>query len=321
MAKILINDGIHPDGLDRLMKAGFEVVTEKIPQDELPTKLKEFDVICVRSATKVRKDLIDGCPKLKIIARGGVGLDNIDVDHALSKGIKVINTPAASSDAVAELAIAHMFNISRFLHSSNQMMPDIGDSEFKRLKKAFAGGVQMKGKTLGIIGFGRIGQAVARIGLGLGMNIMPVDLAFDQMKIDVNIFKIKEASLAVTIKTDSMEDMLANADYITIHIPFQSGSPAIIGAAEFAKMKHGVRVVNTARGGAIDEDALLEALKSGKVAGAGLDVFVNEPSPRKELLEHPNISLSPHIGAATGEAQRNIGLELADKIMSYFEEE
>lgn len=321
MARILINDGIHPEGLARLEKAGFEVVTTRIPQEELPTKLNNFDVICVRSATKVRKDLIDLCPNLKIIGRGGVGLDNIDVDYAMSKGIKVMNTPAASSDAVAELAIGHMFAISRSLHSANQMMPDIGDSEFKRLKKAFAGGVQLKGKTLGIIGFGRIGQAVARMGLGLGMNIMPVDLAFDEMKIDVNIFKIKEASLSVTIKTDSMEDMLKHSDYITIHVPFKSGNSAIIGAAEFAKMKDGVRIVNTARGGAIDEDALLDALKSGKVAGAGLDVFENEPTPRKELLEHPRISLSPHIGASTGEAQRNIGLELADKIMAHFEEE
>lgn len=320
MIKVLVNDGVHPDGKAMLEKAGFEVHSDHIPQAQLPEKLNAYDVICVRSATKVRKELIDQCPNLKIIARGGVGLDNIDVDYAISKGIKVINTPAASSEAVAELAFAHMFTISRFLHHANRNMPDIGDSEFKRLKKAYSKGVQLRGKTLGIIGFGRIGQAVARIGLGLGMNIMPVDLAFDEMKIDVNIFKLRDASLSVTLKTDTMDDMLAKADFLTIHVPFKAGGRPLIGEAEFAKMKDGVRVVNTARGGAIDEDALLAAIASGKVAAAGLDVFENEPTPRKEILENHSISLTPHIGASTGEAQRNIGLELADKIMTHFTE-
>ncbi len=318
MIKILANDGIHPAGKELLEKAGFQVDTDKIPQDKLAEGLQDYEVICVRSATKIRKDLIDQCPNLKVVARGGVGLDNIDVNYAESKGIKVYNTPAASSDAVAELVFAHMFSISRFLYDANRHMPASGNTDFKKLKKSYAKGVQLRGKTLGIIGFGRIGQSVARMGLGLGMNIMPVDWAFDQMKIDINIFKLKDASLSVTLKTDTMEDMLKHADYITCHIPFKSGSKPVIGADQMARMKDGVRLINTARGGVIDEQALLAALESGKVAAAALDVFENEPTPMKELLEHPRISLSPHIGASTNEAQRNIGLELADKIMNYY---
>ena len=318
MIKVLANDGIHPAGKAALEKAGFHVDTEKVPQDKLAEALQEYEVICVRSATKIRKDLIDQCPNLKIIARGGVGLDNIDVDYAESKGIKVYNTPAASSQAVAELVFAHMFSISRFLYDANRQMPASGNTKFKALKKSYAKGVQLRGQTLGIVGFGRIGQFVARIALGSGMNVMPLDWAFDKRKIDVDIYKIKDASLSVTLKTDTMEDMLKHSDFITCHIPFKSGSKAVIGAAEFAKMKDGVRIVNTARGGVIDEQALLDALNSGKVAAAALDVFENEPTPRQELLDHPRISLTPHIGASTNEAQENIGLELAEKIMNFY---
>jgi len=315
MAKILINDGIHPDGKKMLESAGHEVHTTKIAQDELPAKLPEYDVICVRSATKVRADLIDQCPNLKIIGRGGVGLDNIDVDHAASKDINVINTPAASSQAVAELAIGQMFSLARFLYDADRKMPTQGATDFKTLKKNYASGVELRGKTLGIIGFGRIGQEVARIGLGLGMEVMPVDMAFDEMRIEVDIFRSRNASLSLTLPTAEMDEMLAEADFITIHVPFKTGGKALIGAAELAKMKNGVHLINTARGGAIDENALLAALESGRVAGAALDVFENEPSPRKDLLTHPRIALTPHIGAATKEAQRKIGLLLATQII------
>lgn len=317
MVKILINDGIHPDGKLLLEDAGFEVHTDTIPQAELAEKLPAYDAICVRSATKVRTDLIDKCPNLKAICRGGVGLDNIDVAHALSKGIEVINTPAASSQAVAELVFAHIFSLARFVHISNREMPSRGDSEFKGLKKSFAKGMQVRGKTIGIVGFGRIGQETARIALGLGMKVMPVDLVIDEIDLNVNIYNSNEVSLSVKLKTYAMDKMLAEADIISLHVP--GGKKALIGAEEFAKMKDGVMIINAARGGTIDEDALLAALESGKVGTAGLDVFVNEPTPRKELLEHPRISLTPHIGASTVEAQRNIGLELAEKLIALFD--
>ena len=314
MAKILINDGIHPDGKAALEQAGHQVQTDKIAQEDLPSQLPSFDAIVVRSATKVRKDLIDQCPSLKVIARGGVGLDNIDVDYAKGKGVQVMNTPAASSESVAELAFAHFFGLARFLHHANRDMPAKGNTEFKKLKKSYSKGHQLRGKTLGIIGIGRIGQETAKIGLAMGMKVLPVDLHIKEVSINLDI----QGASAVTVKLPSvpMDKMLAAADYIALHVP-STGAP-IIGAAEFEKMKEGVVIANPSRGGTIDEDALLAALNSGKVAGAGLDVFVNEPTPRADLLNHPNVSLSPHIGGSTVEAQRNIGMELAEKLNGFF---
>ncbi len=316
MIKILVNDGIHPDGKMLLEDAGYNVNTDKIAQEELMEKLPDYDAIVVRSATKVRKELIEACPRLKVIARGGVGLDNIDVEYARSKGIEVINTPAASSESVAELAFAHMFTLARFLHLANRDMPQKGSTDFKALKKAYSKGMQLRGKTLGIIGFGRIGQETARIGLALGMNVLPVDLMIDETDININLFNSKDVKLTVHVPTVKFEEMLKKADFISLHVP--AVGKAILGKEEFTKMKDGVVVINCARGGTIDETALLEALESGKVAAAGLDVFENEPTPIQALLDHPRISLTPHIGASTVEAQRNIGLELADKIIARF---
>ncbi len=318
MIRILANDGIHPDGKLLLEEAGYQVDTEKVPQEELPKVLPNYQAIIVRSATKVRKELIDACPGLKVIARGGVGLDNIDVEYARSKGIEVMNTPAASSQSVAELAFAHMFTLARHLHTANRAMPAEGGTRFKALKKECSNGFQLRGKTLGIIGFGRIGQETARIGIGLGMRIMPVDLVVRHADIDINVFKSADVSLLVRVDACAWEEMLAKSDIITLHVP-AAGKP-LIGREEFAKMKDGVIVINTARGGTIDEEALLEALESGKVAGAGLDVFENEPTPRPEILQPPRISLSPPLRGSTLEAQRNIGLELADKIIQFFGE-
>ena len=313
MIKILVNDGIHPDGKSMLENAKYQVNTEKIDQEKLPALLPQYDAIVVRSATKVRKDLIDKCPNLKIISRGGVGLDNIDVEYAKSKGIKVINTPAASSRSVAELAFAHMFTLSRFLHKSNQAMPGKGDTQFKNLKKSYAKGAQLLGKNLGIIGLGRIGQETAKLGLAIGMEVYAVDPMIKEAKLDI---KMVGATVNVKLPTVSMDTMLANADFLSLHIPFTG--KAVLGPDEFAKMKDGLVLINAARGGTVDEDALLAALNSGKVAAAGLDVFANEPTPRKDLLAHPNVSLTPHIGASTLEAQRNIGLELADQLIAHF---
>jgi len=312
MAKILINDGLHPSGIKMLEDAGHTVSTEKIAQEDLMEKLGDFDGICVRSATKVRTDLIDNCPNLKFIGRGGVGLDNIDVDHAKSKGVQVLNTPAASSRSVAELAFAHLLSLARFVYQSNRAMPNEGNSSFGKLKKSYSKGVELEGKTLGIIGLGRIGQEAAKIGFGLGMNVVGVD-PFVEGEQNIK-WNLGNNSLELNVPSIALNDMLAQADFITMHIPF-TGSPAL-GKEEFSQMKKGVYIVDAARGGTIDEDALLEALENGTVAAIGLDVFENEPTPREDILAHPRISLTPHIGASTLEAQEKIGTELAGKIIN-----
>jgi D-3-phosphoglycerate dehydrogenase len=316
MVKILANDGIHPDGQSMLEKANFQVDTDKISQDDLVTGLQPYEVIIVRSATKVRKDLIDQCPNLKVICRAGVGMDNIDVDYARSKGLKVYNTPSASSRSVAELTIAHILTLARSLHQSNREMPVEGDTNFKGLKKSYSKGREMFGLNLGIIGFGKIGQESARVAMGIGMNVIPVDPYVKSGTIDILPAGREDLKVSVELETKPMDEMLENADVICMHVPF-TGKP-LIGVKEFAKMKDGVIVVNTARGGVIDEAALLKALETGKVNCAALDVFINEPTPMKALLSHPKISLSPHIGASTGDAQSNVGTELAEQIINFY---
>ncbi|MEM7572423.1 MAG: D-2-hydroxyacid dehydrogenase [Bacteroidota bacterium] len=312
--KILANDGIAPNGKALLEAAGFEVVTEKVAQEDLPQELPHYVGIIVRSATKVREALIDACPELKFIARAGVGIDNIDHEYARSKGIAVINTPAASSQSVAELVFGHFFSLARSVHRSNFELR-AADGDFKGLKKSYAKGIQLRGKTLAIVGFGRIGREVARIGLGMGMKILPVDLMVEEADLSVDLHESYDGSLERKIKTVSLEDALQTADFLTCHVPSLKG--ALIGTEQLATMKSTAILVNTARGGVIDEAALLDALNQGTIGGAGLDVFVGEPTPNRELLEHPMISVTPHIGASTVEAQANIGQELADKITAY----
>ena len=314
MVKILVNDGIHPEGKLLLEEANYIVSEDKIPQEELVGRIGEYDVLIVRSATKVTKEVIDAGKNLKIIARGGVGLDNIDVEHAQSKGIEVYNTPMASSRAVAELAMGHLFSLSRMLQRSNRELANGGD--FKKLKKNYETGFQIKGKTLGIVGFGRIGQEVAKIALGTGMGVIAHDPFVQEAEVGISLQGFDDLRIGVTIRTESLDKLLRESDFITLHLP--GIGKALIGEAELAKMKNGVFLINTARGGVIDEEALLKALDSGKVAGAGLDVFENEPTPREALLKHPLVSCSPHIGASTVEAQSYIGMELADKIIGYF---
>lgn len=317
MIRILANDGISDDGKLLMEEAGYEVITKKVPQNELCDVIGNYDVLLVRSATKVTAEVITAGTNLKMIGRGGVGLDNIDVEFAESKGIIVFNTPAASSQAVAELAFGHMFNLARFMHQANRNMALNGLTTFDTLKKNYGSGIQLRGKSLGIIGFGRIGQEVARIGLALGMNVLPTDLMINEANIDINIFANEKVTMNIHVPTVPYKEVLAKSDFISLHIPFGGGKP-LIGAEEISSMKKGVYLINTARGGAIDETALLAALSSGQVAGAGLDVFENEPTPKAELLEHPNISLTPHIGAATNEAQANIGLDIADRVIAFF---
>ena len=312
--KVLANDGLDQSGIDGLQKAGFEVITTKVPQEELINYINENQVrtLLVRSATKVRKDIIDACPSLKIIGRGGVGMDNIDVEYAREKGINVINTPAASSASVAELVFAHLFSGCRFLTDSNRKMPIEGDSKFAELKKAYTKGVELRGKTIGIIGFGRIGQEVAKMALGLGMRVLAVDNFAEKVNLKVEFFNGQ--SVDFEIKTQSKEEVLKEADFVTLHVPAQK--EFVIGQKEFDLMKNGAALVNCARGGVVDEEALLKALDSGKLAFAGLDVFINEPTPAKSILSHPKISLTPHTGASTNEAQDRIGISLAEQIVS-----
>ena len=312
--KVLANDGLDQSGIDGLQKAGFEVITTKVPQEELINYINENQVrtLLVRSATKVRKDIIDACPSLKIIGRGGVGMDNIDVEYAREKGINVINTPAASSASVAELVFAHLFSGCRFLTDSNRKMPVEGDTKFAELKKAYTKGVELRGKTIGIIGFGRIGQEVAKMALGLGMRVLAVDNFAEKVNLKVEFFNGQ--SVDFEIKTQSKEEVLKEADFVTLHVPAQK--EFVIGQKEFDLMKNGAALVNCARGGVVDEEALLKALDGGKLAFAGLDVFINEPTPAKSILSHPKISLTPHTGASTNEAQDRIGISLAEQIIS-----
>lgn len=311
--KVLANDGIATSGVVALENAGFEVILKTVAQEQLAEFINknEVAVLLVRSATTVREALIDACPSLKIIGRGGVGMDNIDVNYARNKGLKVINTPAASSHSVAELVFAHLFGMVRFLHDSNQNMPLEGDSKFKELKKAYAKGIELKGKTLGILGFGRIGQATAKIGLGVGMKVVAFDPYIDNANLQLDFFDGQHINFS--IDTTSKEDVLEQADFISLHVPAQK--EYVIGTKEFEIMKQGAGIVNAARGGVIDEIALVAAIEAGKISNAALDVFENEPSPEIQLLMNRNISLTPHIGAATQEAQNRIGEELASQII------
>ena len=311
--KILANDGISKSGIDALEKVGFEVITTKVAQEQVANFINKNDigVLLVRSATKVRKDIIDECPSLKIIGRGGVGMDNIDVEYAKSKGIHVINTPASSSESVAELVFAHLFTGVRFLHDSNRNMPLEGDTHFEDLKKAYAKGIELRGKTLGIIGMGRIGKAVARMAVGLGMKVIYSDMHIPHKDLKIHFFDGQIISISLT--SQSLKSLFQESDFITLHVPAQDNY--VIGEKDFELMKDGVGIINCARGGAIDEVALIEALDSGKVLFAGLDVYENEPNPEITILMNPKISLTPHIGAATEEAQDRIGTELAHQII------
>ena len=313
--KILANDGISETGKVALEREGFEVITTKVAQNQLVDYINKhnIDALIVRSATQVRKDIIDGCPTLKLIGRGGVGMDNIDVAYAKSKQLHVINTPASSANSVAELVFAHLFTGVRYLHDANRNMPLEGDQRFNELKKNYNNGAELRGKTLGIIGFGRSGQAVARIAIGLGMRVLAYDPNVQEAVITLSFFDGQETSF--TVKTVAKEQLLMESDFITLN-----NSPAdggyVLDEEEFRMMKDGVGVINLSRGGALNEVALIEAIDHGKIAFAGLDVFENEPNPAIQVLMHPQISLTPHIGAATNEAQDRIGTELAAQIVT-----
>ena len=310
--KILANDGISKSGIDNLTENGFEIITTNVAQEQLINFINENKIVglLVRSATTARKDLIDSCPSLKLIGRGGVGMDNIDVEYAKSKGIHVINTPAASSASVAELVFAHLYGGVRFLFDSNRNMPLEGEANFKGLKKAYAKGIELRGKTLGIIGFGRIGQEVAKIALGIGMKVIATDKFLDKATIEISFSTGQSIKAEIIIQP--FDKLITNSDFISLHVPAQE--EYLIDSNVISKMKKGAGIINAARGGVIDEVALVKALDDSHLSFAGLDTFENEPKPEVKLLMHEKISLTPHIGAATLEAQNRIGEELATQI-------
>lgn len=302
MIRILVTDGMDKGAVQTLKDMGHEVTEQFFEPEELKEQAKNFNVIIVRSATKVRKEIIDSAVEsgnLKLIIRGGVGVDNIDVAYAESKGIKVRNTPKASSSAVAELALGHMFCLARFIGISNVTV-----REGKWNKKQYKG-IELSGKTLGLIGFGRIGRELAKKAKALGMKIIYTDI----------LGPAKDCSEYSCV---SLEELLANSDFISLHVPGNEDKSPVIAKTEFTKMKDGAFLINCARGSVVDESALLEALNSGKLAGAGIDVFPEEPTKNLELVNHEKVSVTPHIGASTKEAQKRIGAEIVSIIKENF---
>ena len=296
--RILANDGLDIRAIEELENGNFVIDTNHFEKNELKEKIRDYHILIVRSATKVDKELID-CAKgteLKLIIRAGVGLDNIDVGYATANGIRVENTPNSSSNAVAELVLGHMLTLSRNIALANLTM-----REGQWNKKRYTG-TEISGKTLGIVGFGRIGKALAAKATALGMDVVFYDKI---VKEDRNHRYV------------SFEDVLKNADFLSLHV--HATEKPILGRQELEKMKDGAIIINAARGGVLDEEALLESLKSGKIAGAGIDVFEKEPTPNMELCNHPNVSVTPHIGAATAEAQERIGLEVINLVIDHRE--
>jgi len=310
MWKILANDGMAQSGLDQLTALGHEVSTDKIAQDDLGNHINDYDVIIVRSATKVRADLIQKMDRMKLIIRAGVGLDNIDLEAAEKKGIQVSNTPEASSRSVAELAFAHAIGMARFLPQSNRQMPVNGVDNFKVLKKSYSKGIEMEGKTMGIIGFGRIGRELAKISLGAGMRVLAHDPWSKNNQLEITLM---DQTMMVEIPLVSKEEILSKSDFISVHTP-KMEEPTL-GKNEMDQCKKGVFLINTSRGGVIDEAALKEAIESGQVSGCALDVFENEPKPDSDLLGIDGLSLTPHVGASTKEAQEKIS-EIIVKLIS-----
>lgn len=316
--KILANDGISINGIETLESKGFEIITTKVAQNQLENYINEnnIDAIIVKNTTQVRQELIEACPSIKLIGCAGLNMDNIDVEYATDNGVLVINTPSAASNAIGELVFAHLFGMTRFLHQSNRDMPLEGDSRFNTLKKHFAKGTELRGKTIGIIGFDNIGQEVAKLALGVGMNVIATDTTIEKTIITIPFFNGQSAS--IEIETISFDEVLKQSDFITLHLSNQEDY--ILEETQFNNMKDGVGIINTSQGNLINEVALVNAIESGKVKYAGLDVFENEPTPAIQLLMNPEISLTPHIGTSTIEAEERTGIELANQIIKLLSE-
>lgn len=310
---VLANDGISENGIQLLKKADITVLESRVSPEHLGKFINDnkVDVLLVRSATQVRQNLIDECPNLKIIGRGGIGMDNIDVEYAIDKGIYIINTPLASCKSVAELVFAHFFSLARFLHESNRLMPLEGETHFNALKKSFNNASELSGKTLGVVGMGNIGMEVIKIGISLGMKILAYNRTPKTKNAEISFFDGQ--SLNFEIKSVSLNEVLENSDFISLNIAKTENY--LIDTNEFAMMKDGVFIVNTARGEVMNEVAMIDAIEDGKLAGAALDVFEKEPNPEVEILMNPAMSLSPHVGGNTIDAQNRIGEELAIQII------
>ena len=300
MYRVLTNDGLQAGAIDKLKELGIEVVNQHFNQEILGKKLKEFDAVVIRSATKLTEDVLKEAKggKLKLAIRAGVGIDNIDIKYAQSIGIDVKNTPNASSNSVAELALGHMFAVSRFIGISNFTMRN---GEWN--KKLYQGS-ELSGKILGIIGMGRIGRSLAKKADALGMKIIYYTMEGKHEDLNYEFL--------------SFEEVLKNSDFISLHVPYDKEKGALIGENELNIIKDGAYIINCARGKVVDERALLEALNSGKIKGAGIDVFENEPTTNKELINNPRVSVTPHIGAATDEAQNRIGEEVVETLKNFF---
>ena len=310
---VLANDGLSEKGIQLLKEADITVLETRVSPEHLGKFINDnkVDVLLVRSATQVRRELIDECSNLKIIGRGGIGMDNIDVEYAIDKGIYIINTPKASCKSVAELVFAHFFSLARFLHESNRLMPLEGETNFNALKKSFNNATELSGKTLGVIGMGNIGIEVIKIGISLGMKILAYNRTPKTENIQLTFFDGQ--SLDFEIKSVNLDEVLKNSDFISLNTGLTDGY--LIDSEELGMMKEGVFIANTARGGVINEVALLDAIESGKVYGAALDVFEKEPTPEVLILMNPALSLSPHVGGNTMDAQNRIGEELAQQII------
>ncbi|MHA7607440.1 D-2-hydroxyacid dehydrogenase [Elizabethkingia meningoseptica] len=311
--KVLANDGISESGEKILKEAGIDLLNNRVSMEHLAKFINdnEVDVLLVRSATKVTKELIDACPTLRIVGRGGIGMDNIDVEYAREKGIQVFNTPLASLRSVAELVFAHFFALARNLHEANRLMPLEGELKFNELKRSFAKAFELQNKTLGVIGMGKIGMEVAKIGISLGMKVLCYNRTPKTETVTLDFFDGQ--SLDFQLTSCSLDEVLANADFISINT---AKTPQyILDTPEFSKMKDGVFIVNAARGGVLNEVTLLDFIEEGKIAGAALDVFENEPNPELPLLMNPSLSLSPHIGGSTIDAQEKIGIEIAEQLI------
>ena len=313
--KILIADDLSENGIALLKDVKFEIFKTTVAQNQLENFINSnrIDVLIVNSATKVTRELVDACPTLKLIGRAGVNMDNIAVSHAINKGLKIINTPLASANSVAELVFAHLFGMVRFLHQANREMPLEGDTRFNDLRKQFSTGTELKGKTLGIIGFGNIGKEVAKTAIGIGMKVITTSSSVKKETIDLTFYNGK--SIAFEIETQSLEILLKESDFITIHTPYQGA--VIIGKQEIELMKTGVGIINTSQGGTLDEIALINAIEAEKVKYAALDVYETEPKPEIQLLMNPELSLTPHIGGKTRDAKHRAETELINQLV-YF---
>ena len=297
--KVLANDGLEISAINEIKKNGIYIETNHLDKEELIENIKNYDVLVVRSNTKVTSDVLEAGAKgnLKLVIRAGVGIDNIDLDYAKKVGIKVSNTPDASSDSVAELALGHMFSVARYIAVANYTMRN-GQWNKKQYK-----GSEIAGKILGIIGMGRIGKALAGKAEALGMKIIYADVLG------------KQDNLAYEFM--DLDNLLKVSDYVSLHVPYDKDKGALISSREISMMKEGAVIINCARGKLVDEEALLEGLNSGKLAGAGIDVFEQEPSKNTELINHERVSVTPHIGASTKEAQERIGKEVAAIVINF----